>query len=327
MSLWESQYLVLFLQGVSFPWEMMMNKQTDVFEQGYKKFTNFVDTYRLFPRDRKRIVVAYSGGKDASLLCDFLDEYRNTVRPDIVIELVTVAFPRFIYDSPDELRKMRVENATNHWLKRGFLHTRIEAGPEFPDSILNEENPCRQCGMVIKPTLLGRQISKNEYRDAVYCVGLTLDDIIGWFIELTLLAAGRGNWKDVKNKDPDLFSVMMYFATRVNCKLEVKRNNLLYSRPLMDFSDKEIRTIVAQRKLLLIPEDCREITGRDAFADSPRRELGVALAAMRNKYPVNSPPGEDAIFSDYRRASAYFEKSGLLPSREEREKFVSDSFR
>ncbi|MCP4600432.1 MAG: hypothetical protein GY847_07860 [Proteobacteria bacterium] len=302
-----------------------MSKQTNIFELGYKKFIDFVNTYNLFPDERKQIVVAYSGGKDASLLCDFLNEYRARARPDITIELLSIVFPRFIYDSPDPLRRKLVDNAIKHWTDRGFLYTRVDAGPEFSDSILAGDNPCQKCAMAVKPTLLGRQISKSMYEGAVYCVGLTLDDMIGWFIELLLLTAGRGNWKDIKDSNPDLFSLMMYLSTRVCCRLQLEKNNLLYSRPLMNFSDNEIKTIVTQRELPLIPEDCKEVQGRDEFVDSPRRDLGIVLAAVRKKYPANSAIGMDSIYSGYNRAISYFEKSGLLPNQKERERYISDN--
>ncbi|MDJ0761802.1 MAG: hypothetical protein QNJ97_02340 [Myxococcota bacterium] len=296
----------------------------DIFNRGFEKFAAFVDAYDLIPADRSRIVVAYSGGKDASVLCDFLNEYKNTVRKDIAIELITVIFPRFIYDSPDPSRKKEVDDAIEYWTRRGFIHTRVHAGTEFPDSILQGDNPCKQCAMVIKPTLLSRQILKHQYKDAVYCVGLTLDDSIGWFLELALISAGQGDMSAIKHASPSLFAAMMFLSTRVTCRLEVEKNNLLWSRPLMAFSDGEVRTLSTQRKLPLIPEDCKEVQQRDAFVDSPRRELTIALTALRNKYQLDPHIGKDAVYASYDRAAAYFESSGLLPDLKEREQYLSE---
>ncbi|MCP4676530.1 MAG: hypothetical protein GY854_13650 [Deltaproteobacteria bacterium] len=294
------------------------------FESGYEKFVHFVDSYNLFPTDRNKIVIAYSGGKDASLLLDFLNEYKNRSRPDISIELITAVFPRFLYDSPDPSRRARVDSAVKYWTDKGFLHTRINAGPEFPDSILDGDNPCQQCALVIKPTLFGKHIVQSKYEGAVFSVGLTLDDAIGWFIELLLVAADRGDWKEIKKANPKLYSLAMLLSVRVSCRLQIKKNNLLYSRPMMVFNDNEIRRMVAERGLPLIPEDCKEVQGRDVFVDSPRRDIGIALEAVRRKYPADSPVGMGSIYSDYNRATGYFKKSGLLPDQEEREKFVSD---
>ncbi len=304
-----------------------MNDKHDAFELGYEKFIDFAGVHRLFPDDRSKIVVAYSGGKDASLLCDFLSEYKNRSRPDISIEIVTINFPRFIYDSSSPERREAVFAAIEYWKNRGFQHTSVDAGPEFPDSILDGDNPCQQCALVIKPTLLGRQISKRQYEGAVYCVGLTLDDSIGWFLELLLVAAGRGDWRDIKHDNPDLFSTIMLLSTRVSCRFEVERNDLLYSRPMMCFSDGEIRTIVTVRELPLIPEDCAEVKKRAAFIDSPRRDLAIALAAVRDKYPADSAAGMGAIYSDYRRSNSYYETTRLLPSLEEREQYISEYLR
>jgi hypothetical protein len=178
--------------------------------------------------------------------------------------------------------------------------------------------------LVVKPKLFGRQISRPKYEGAVYCVGLTLDDSLGWFIELLLVAAGRGHWRDIERENPALYSLVALLSMRVTCRFEVDENNLLYSRPLMCFSDREIRTIVAERRLPLIPEDCAEVKKRSAFADSPRRELTVALAAVRDKYPIDSGTGEGSIYADYDRAVSYYEATGLLPSLEAREQYISE---
>lgn len=299
--------------------------RTDLFEAGYNKFADFVQARELIPANRNRVVVAYSGGKDASLLADFLLEYRERTRPDIALELVNVVFPRFIYEPDDPRRRSVVVEALNFWRERGFTCTRVDAGDAFPDSLLDGDNPCQRCALFVKPKLFGVQLQKSEYKDAVFCIGLTLDDAVGWFIELLLLSAGRGDWRIAKRENPDLFALIMRLSIRTTCRLGIEKNNLLYSRPLMAFTDDEIRSIVRERGLPLIPEDCREQRGRNEFVDSPRRELGAVLSTMRRKYPDGSGLGELAIFRNYDKAMEYFERSGLLPGLEEREQYLNDT--
>ena len=96
-----------------------MNMQTDPFEAGYKKFTDIVEEFDLFPSDRKGIVLAFSGGKDISLLCDFVQEYKKRVRPDISLDMFTVAFPGFIYNSSDPTMRGAVDGAIDYWADAG----------------------------------------------------------------------------------------------------------------------------------------------------------------------------------------------------------------
>jgi tRNA(Ile)-lysidine synthase TilS/MesJ len=297
-----------------------MDTQTDPFETGYKKFTDVVEKFDLFPSDRKGIVLAFSGGKDISLLCDFVQEYKKRVRPDISLDMFTVAFPGFIYDSSDPTMRDAVDEAIDYWAARGFRHKMISPTSECSDELLDGDDPCYQC-IRVKHAMFPQAMS--QYKDVSYCIGLTLDDTVGWLIELFLLAGGRGHWKDIKNTNPELFDQMTRLAVRVYNKIHVERDNLLFVRPLITFVEEEVRTIVAQRNYPLIPENCGEIRGRSAFRDTPRRDVAAALGVLRKRYPSTSAIGREALYADYSNVIEYFNSLGLLPDIEECEKMLA----
>ncbi len=295
-----------------------MEENPNTFEEGYRKFKGFVETYSLLPEDRNHVVVGFSGGKDASVLCDFLHAFKQEVRGDLRIELVNVGYPRFLYDSSDPVRMETVNRASEFWRERGFEVTCVDPGPDYPDHMLEGNNPCKLCATVIKPRLLASQIARPEYKGAVYCVGLNLDDIVGWFVELNLLLGGKADLSQIDKNNPKLYSQVMYLSTRLTCRLEVAMNNLLFSRPLMAFNDDEVRALVSTRGLPLVPEDCGQIMNREDFVDSPRREIAEALKRMRSKYPLDTEIGKQTLFASYQQAQDRFEASGLLPSLEQR---------
>jgi tRNA(Ile)-lysidine synthase TilS/MesJ len=288
------------------------------FYEAYKKIEEFIETNNMIPSSKRKIIIAYSGGKDASVMCDLLLEYKKRNRPNLEIELIVACFPNFLYDTTDFARRSLVNEAFNYWESKGVTVKKLNV-EDFKGNILEVENPCSLCAR-IKTELMGNYVRLKTNNNSVFCLGLNLDDSIGWFLEIYLLASLYGEWQNIKKQNPVLYKEILILSVRVISKLCDEKNNILFIRPMMLFSSKTIKRIAIERKLPLIPEDCREITKKDVFYDSPRRDLINAIESMRNKYTY-----ENILYNNYYKLLQAIEKCKCFPPVSELNDFMEKS--
>lgn len=294
------------------------------FQKGYKKFTEFIDKTDLIPNDRNKVIVAYSGGKDASLICNFLCEYKKNKRPDLDIEMVTAQFPHFLYDNPNAEVKQKIDQAVSYWGERGISFHKLDVKNEYSDTILNVDSPCRICSLT-KTTILSKFARSPENKHSIFCMGFNLDDSLGWFIEILLLTGNFKNWMEVQKENPKLYHELLMLSTRISHRIYSKSNDVLFIRPIINFTNDEIAEITAERNLPLIPENCKEITKRDVFYDSPRRDISNVLAVMRKKHYMDFTKEENPLYDSYFESCRFFQYSNLIPPQNELNSFMSDN--
>lgn len=292
------------------------------FEKGYEKFKKFVQQTNLIPQDRSKIIISYSGGKDASIICDFLVRYKEDKRPDLDIEMITAGFPNFLYDGTNPENDKIMQHTIAYWEDKGITFQKIDVHNQHPDTLLEVPNPCKICGAT-KTTILAQYLRQKKNRHSIFCIGFNLDDSIGWFIEIFLLTCNLGSWNDIKQNNPKLYFELLMLSTRIVHSLYSETDDILFTRPIINFTNEEIKDIVKERNLPLIPENCKEITNRNEFYDSPRRDIGNALYFMRQKYDYNASPFRNEFYNNYFSSYEYYRKSNIIPPQQELDYFMA----
>jgi len=288
------------------------------YEIGYEKFLKFIHETDLIPKNKTKIIIAYSGGKDASVMCDFLCEYKKKERPDLSLEMITAGFPTFLYEPSNPTTFKLFVEALSYWEKRGITHTHIKAKEEQRNIRLTDyPNPCRYCSKA-KTIILADYVRKKQNHNSIFAIGMNLDDSIGWFLEIQLIAANLGTAQNIKENYPDLYHEIAMIATRTIHKVYDSAHDILFTRPLIDFNNQEITEICKERGLPLVPENCREITKKDTFYDSPRRDIAQALSCIRLRYNT-----QDTIYNKYLDAFHYYQKCEFFPTQKELEDIMS----
>lgn len=284
------------------------------FQKAYKLFCKTVKDFELIPEERNKVIIFYSGGKDASLLADLFMEYKKTSRPDLEIDLLTVSFPEMVYNSNDPQQKKYVKEAIEYWEKRGCKHKMVGLPEGSGDHLFdNKDVPCEVCESE-KTKIIFDELSKDEYRDSLICMAHTVEDICGYFSELFYLTGTYDNWMEVEKINPLLFTRAMELSKRVYPKYNPTAfgTNIIYIKPLIEFEEDFIRAIRDERDYPDIPECCTKIRG-EKFKMYKR--IGMeGFDWLRNRYKNTPDIYNNMLFKNYRSMVAKHQKMGLIPS-------------
>lgn len=299
----------------------MATKINSVFEQLFDVFCNTVKKYDLVPADKHKVVIFYSGGKDASLATDLFMEYKNKVRPDITIELLTVKFPEMIYSSSDPTQKQFVKDAIKYWEDKGCTHKWVNLPAGIGDHLFdNEDVPCQVCESV-KVKIIYDELTKEEYRDSLVCLAHTVEDISGYFSEIFYIGASSKDWKEMRQENPVLFSRTMELAKRVYPKYQPPafKTNITYIKPLIEMEEDVIKAVKAERQYPDIPECCAKIRG--SKFKMYKRIVMECFDWLRDRYQNEKEVSSNMVFKNYGKMLKRYQDTGLIPTQKEIESF------
>ena len=281
------------------------------------KFINTLDRYDLIPQNKNKIFIFYSGGKDASILADLMLWYRQKIRPDLELTLLTVMFPEIVYKSPDPEQARAVDEALDYWKYKGYRIRLIDLPEGIGDHLFEgKETPCEVCEKV-KNKIFFDELSKPDYDGSLVCLAHTLNDIVGYLSEIQFIAGSYSSWRNLMESNTDLFNRVLVLAKRVYPKYEPNNLQVTYIKPLIELEEKEIKHNVILRDLPLIPELCAEKRG-------PRykiykRFVMEGLDWLDKRYARESFHGK-LLFKNYSRLLDFFNNTYLLPPVEEIQK-------
>lgn len=114
-------------------------------------------------------------------------------------------------------------------------------------------------------------------------------------------------------KEPDLYRYILTLSIRItHCHYDEK-SNTGFIRPIFAFTNKENAKIVIEREITLIPENCKVISHKDTFLDSPKHEFSIAIETKRAKYEME---GKDdlAVYNNFESSLKFVKKSNFFPS-------------
>lgn len=280
----------------------------------YSKFKNTVVRYDLIPKNKNRIFIFYSGGKDASTLADLMLRYRQTERPDLELTLLTVLFPEIVYKSSEPVQVRLVNEAFDYWENRGY-HIRLV---DLPDGIGDhlfegKDTPCEVCENV-KTKIIFEELSKPDYEESLVCMAHTLNDIVGYLSEIQFIAGSYSSWRNIMESNPDLFNRVLVLAKRVYPKYQPNNLRVTYIKPLIELQEKEIKQYGMLRDLPLIPEVCAEKRGPKFRIY--KRTVMDGLVWLDKRYAKESFY-DRLLFSNYSRLLNFYNNTYLLPPVEE----------
>lgn len=290
------------------------------FDQSYEVFCKTINDYDLVPEDRENIFIFYSGGKDASLLVDLFLKYKNEVRRDLNISLLTISFPEMIYNSKDPLQRDSVANAIQYWQQKGCTHKMINLPPGIGDHLFNDRPvPCEVCEST-KAKIIFDELSKEEYRNALVGIAHTIEDTGGYFSEILYLSGQYHNWMEIRDSNSELFNRIMDLGKRVYPKYipPAFKTNLIYIKPLIEMEEDLIRNVKQERKYPDIPECCAKIRG-DKFR-MYKRIVMQGFDWLRDRYKNKPAIYDNMMFKNYRNMLKKYQDIKLIPPIEEIEK-------
>ncbi|MZP30455.1 hypothetical protein GTO91_12100 [Heliobacterium undosum] len=284
------------------------------------KFLNMVQSHNLVPKECSKIVIFYSGGKDASVLAHLFDAYRQTHRPDLTITLITIPFPKMIYQSPDETQQKLVQHALSYWKSKGFTH-RIATLPEgLNDSVFDGVvAPCRICEKV-KTRIAFEELCKEEYAGSVVAVGHTVEDIAGYLSELFYIGSAYDSWQEMRESAPTLFARVVELSRRLHPKNTpfAHQGKITYIKPLIELEEDLLRQYAREQDFPCIPENCAEVRSKDFVMY--KRFVMTSIEWLRGRYQYDPEISSTFLFRNYLKMMDRYASLGFIPPLEEIQK-------
>lgn len=286
----------------------------DIEAELYNRFTTTINRFELIPRDKKRVFIFYSGGKDASALASLFLKYKEMERPDLEIGLITVLFPEIVYKSSESEQIRLLNQAFEHWKNKGYSHRLMDLPKDIGDNLFdNKDVPCEVCEEV-KTKLIFDELSLPYYNNSLICMAHTLEDIIGYLIEIQLIAGSYSSWKEIFKSDIELFNRIAILAKRVYPKYKPQNMNITYIKPLIELNEPLIKNYVDHKEIPLIPECCADKKGPQFRMY--KRTVMDGLNWLEKRYKQDAFCNK-FIYKNYEKVITFYNNAHLLPPIEE----------
>lgn len=224
-------------------------------ENFYNQFVKNVEQWDLIP-ENSHVLLYFSGGKDSNVLLDLFVRYRENVRSNFSLEVLTVAFPRMVYLSEDPKQQEAWDITANYWKKRG-----IDIELHIPDDFYTDDKleegtypPCYTCE-ILKTRILSNRYVDRGYDGALVTLSHSTWDMMGYVDELVQMVGRHKTWKDIPkgSADADRF---LHIAKRCYPKLPFEK--LTYIRPLVNFASPDFVKYNNSRGIPILPECCAD---------------------------------------------------------------------
>jgi tRNA(Ile)-lysidine synthase TilS/MesJ len=219
---------------------------------------------------QKDIIITYTGGKDCSILLDFILQASKEF--SFNFQTHAFLFPVHVF-TPDEITKL-----DSYWNSKGVKivwHKLKHTDDEFEIAKNNGINPCVVCFQRKREYFL-EFLNKNFERwdSVVVIVGFTLWDLVSYSLEQLLFSVFH---IDSLNASPmiggkPLKDRFIQTSQRFYPFLAMKEGYSVY-KPLLKYNDPEIIRNIQERKIPLSTNECKYKSYRPKrlFADCYRQ--------------------------------------------------------
>ena len=199
----------------------------------------------------KKIVVSYSGGKDSSIILDFISraekEFGFNFRTD------AVRFPHHVFIDEEK------EKLDSYWSERGVRitwHEVPETDQYLHDAVEQELNPCSKCSLFKRNFIINYlKKSAENWKPDVIIMGYSLWDIVSATIEHTLgtIYSLPGHLNLLRGKSPEerLNETSQRFYPLLNLQ-----NGLTIFKPLIKYNDQDILNAISHAQIPLVSIPC-----------------------------------------------------------------------
>ena len=210
----------------------------------------------------KRVIVAYAGGKDASVILHFLIRAKEEF--GFEFETHAAMFPTHVY-TKDEVNKLDL-----YWKSRGIpinWHPIHENKSAFEIARQRGTNPCDVCHLTKRSYFLEYlNSSVIDWHSLVIIVGWSLWDIVGYSLEYLFGSVYSKNEALFQGKSID----DRFFRTsqRFYPMLKMKEGYYLF-KPLLRYNDQDIIKVIHENQIPILTTDCKykDFRPKRLFAD------------------------------------------------------------
>ena len=247
----------------------------------------------------KRIAVSYSGGKDSSIILDFV----LRAEKDFGFNFRThaVRFPHHVFTDAEKKR------LDSYWSERGVSivwHEVSETDQYLDDAVKRELNPCSKCSQFKRNHLIDYlKNSVTDWKPDVIIMGYSLWDIVSATIEHTLgtIYSLPGHPNLLRGKKPE--ERFIETSQRFYPLLKLQ-NGLTIFKPLIKYNDQDILNAVSDAQIPLVLTPCTYKEFR------PKRLLATYYEKLGLKFEY------DKVFEFAKKALnlpdiSYYERIGL----------------
>ncbi len=210
----------------------------------------------------KRVLVAYAGGKDASVILHFLIRAKEEF--GFEFETHAAMFPTHVY-TKDEVNKL-----DSYWKARGVpinWHPIHENESAFEIARQRGTNPCEVCHSTKRRYFLEYlDSSVTDWHSLVIIVGWSLWDIVGYSLEYLFGSVYSKNNALFQGKSID--DRFFRTAQRFYPMLKMKEGYYLF-KPLLRYNDQDIIKVIHENQIPILTTDCKykDFRPKRLFAD------------------------------------------------------------
>jgi len=200
----------------------------------------------------KRIVMSYSGGKDSSIMLDFILRAGKEFGFDF--QTHAVLFPHHAFTDMDKNR------LDSYWSERGvniLWHEISETDQCLDDALKSELNPCSICSQIKKNFFIKYlKNSEMDWKPDVIIMNYSLWDLVSATIEHTLgtIYSIPGHSNLLRGKKPE--ERFIETSQRFYPLLKLQ-NGLTIFKPLIKYNDQDILNAVSDVQTPLVLTPCR----------------------------------------------------------------------
>ena len=210
------------------------------------KYSSWLKEQRSFLEmfQDKRVIVLFSGGKDSSIILDFI--LRASLDFQFSFETHAGAFPEHRYI---DIEKQKIDS---YWKERG-VKIHWHEMEQTDHDLKNAENPCKLCQQVRKEllrTLLPKMV--DDWERLILITSYSLWDIVSYSIEHLLadILSGPGD----AHTDP-LSKRFMETGQRFLPFLRMKEGYSVF-RPLISYNGDDIINYITKKEVPTISIPC-----------------------------------------------------------------------
>ncbi|MCG8688829.1 MAG: hypothetical protein MI892_28425 [Desulfobacterales bacterium] len=202
--------------------------------------------------EEKHVVISFSGGKDSSLLLDYLQRAQSKF--GYHLDVHGVAFPCHVF-LPEEQEQLSL-----YWQNRGIEITWHQGHDEDEarlDGLLDKgESPCVVCSNVKKAELFAHfAADEPDWSQMVVVIGYTLWDLASAVVEHILrVEFGSKETGSYQGRLPQ--ERFLEIAQRFYPLLDME-NGLQVFKPLIHYNDPDIRSAISELRIPLTTKECR----------------------------------------------------------------------
>jgi hypothetical protein len=305
----------------------------------FEKYKKSLIKFDMISKDTQKIVIAMSGGKDCQILTTFMVDYRDRVRPDLELEMITAPIPdwkyfperhleKFVGEDKQEIlinQRRLIERNKDYWNKKGVPTIEIERVAGIDDDKISDSNdPCTWCYIATKKAMFKYLKDHNNSKNTRFAIGLTKWDSI--YMMISQMLRGQG-WEDVKQKYPEIYNVnklhIASFSPYPKLNLGIPGKTVYQIQPLIEFVDVETKALATKMNFPLIPDICQDLHGSRFQSDKRHFDRFLKATALE---AMNVGSSCSPLFAEYEKMIEMFNNTKVLPPVDELHNVLYDGY-